>query len=789
MKKILFIHHASGWGGAPNCLLKIINSLDSSKFEAEVLLLKHSIVADKLDEYGIKYSIAKSRFYKEYYKFFPHSEAGYIKWFQVYTFLNLSVLWILSRYLFARKELNRHEFDIIHLNSSVLTDWLAPAKERGKVVMHIREPFRKGKLDILHYFFKSLISKYADQLIVISNDNASRIDIPAKTEVIFDHSEIPIYLPLESSYASKKVLYLGGSSSSKGFYTMVETLDYLNKDVKVYFLGLYVLEGKSDNIIERILRYIFSKERKRKSAIKKIINHPNAILKDVVYNVAEYLDEVCCLISPFTVSHFSNPVIEAQLHKKPSIGSDVVGMNEIIEHEINGLIVPKNNPIVLAAAINSLTANSDKAKTLGEAGYNKAIHQFTHKNVLKIELIYNRLLQANCKIKILYVHHTSSWGGPANSLIKLLSALDSSKYDTEVLLLKNSILADRFIENGIKYKVANSIFYKKYYDFFPHSEAGYVKWFQIYTFIRLSFLWGLSRYYFAKKELSRHDFDIIHLNSSVLTDWLAPGQKKGKVIIHIREPFRKGKFDFLHHLFKSIIRKYADQIIAISEDNSRRIAVPSKTSTIYNYSEIPKNVPSENSYSSKKVLYLGGSSTSKGFFTLVEAMDYINRDVIVYFAGHYTTDKDPRSILSYFKFLMSNAQNRKKALKKIDNYPNAILLGLTYEVDKYLNEVCCLISPFVNPHFSRPVIEAHLHKKPAIVSNVEGMEEIVEHDRSGLIVPKNNPKALANAINKITSESKMAKNFGEFGYNIAIHKFTQQNIIQVECLYDQFITG
>lgn len=387
--------------------------------------------------------------------------------------------------------------------------------------------------------------------------------------------------------------------------------------------------------------------------------------------------------------------------------------------------------------------------------------------------------------KILFIHHAAGWGGASNSLIKLVNSLDRLKYDVDVLLLQHSIFADRLGEYGIKYKVAESIFYKRFYRFFAHSEAGYVKWYQAFSFLKLSILWILSRCIFAKKELAKHDFDIVHLNSSVLTDWLAPAKEKGKVIIHIREPLRKGKFDLLYYFFKSNIRKYANKIVAISEDNARRIAIPAKTVVIYNYSEIPDYLPSESSYASKKVIYLGGSSKSKGFYTLVDALDYLDKDVKVYFGGHYATMLKPQNIIQIMKFALSNAKNRNTAIQKIKNHPNAELVGLIFNVDDYLEEVCCLVSPYLVPHFSRPVIEAHLHKKAAIGSNVEGMDEIIAHEKNGLIVPRDNPKALAAAINVLTANSQKAKRFGKDGYNIAIQKFTPRNIQLFECIYDQ----
>jgi glycosyltransferase involved in cell wall biosynthesis len=397
------------------------------------------------------------------------------------------------------------------------------------------------------------------------------------------------------------------------------------------------------------------------------------------------------------------------------------------------------------------------------------------------------------KPKILFIHHATGWGGAPNSLIKLINNLDKSKYDVEVLLLKNSIVNEKLDQFGIRHRIASSRFYKKYYRYFVHIElgaVGYVKWYHLCRFLKLAILWLLSRFYFAKRELAKHDYDIVHLNSSVLTDWLAPAKKGGKVIIHIREPFRKGRFDVLRPVFRSQMRKYADHIIAISKDNARRVNLPDKTTVVYNYAEIPKKEPSENSYASKKVLYLGGFSLIKGFFTMVDALDHLDKDVMVYFGGNYSPNDKQKSIKEKLIHAAKRLVRRKHvaALKKISSHPNAVVIGLTQNVNDYLNEVCCLVSPFSFPHFARPIIEAYLHKKPVIGSDVKGMAEIIEPDKTGFIVPKNNPNKLAEAINDLTSNNQKAKTYGEAGHAIALQMFTPNNIKKIEYVYERILS-
>jgi glycosyltransferase involved in cell wall biosynthesis len=389
------------------------------------------------------------------------------------------------------------------------------------------------------------------------------------------------------------------------------------------------------------------------------------------------------------------------------------------------------------------------------------------------------------KTKLLFIHHATGWGGAPISMISLIKNLDREKFEIKVLLIRESMVADKLKENNINYSIAESVFYKRYYQYLTHSEADYIKYHQVYKLIKLSLFWLLSRLYFAKRELAKHDYDIAHLNSSVLTDWLAPAKERGKVIIHIREPLRKGRFDILRSVYRTQMRKYADHIVAISKDNARRVNLPKKTTLVYNYIEATKKEPSEDSYASKKVLYLGGSASIKGYHCMVDALDYLEEDVRVYFGGDYSSIHNPKSNIGKLKHTAKHLLRRKhfKAIKKMHSHPKATVIGLTQNVYYHLGEVCCLVSPFSVPHFSRPIIEAYLHKKPVIGSDVEGMSEIIEHEVTGLIVPRNNPRALAQAINDLTANKVKAKNLGESGLDFVKGKFNN-NFYQFMNIYD-----
>jgi len=399
MKKVLYIHHSSGWGGAPISMINTINSLDKSEYEVKVLLLKDSIVREKLLENKIPHFVATGKFYRKYYRYYTHIVPSIIPWYNIKKQLLHAISWLMSRYIFSEiilKGLN-YDFDIVHLNSSVLTDWLKPCSKLGKVVMHIREPVSKGYIGLRYNIFRGQMKKYADQIVAISNDNAKRINLPHKTTVVYNFSFIDkIHKLSVSKYSTNKVLYLGGGALIKGYEAIVNSLKYLDKDIEIYFGGSYI------NFEDKLGSGFFEKIKKR---IKKIKNYklyklytiiaksPNAIMIGMILDVNTLIDKSVCLVSPFSKLHFSRPVIESYSRRKPVIATDLPGIDEIVQNNKTGYLVPVNSAKELAERINFICKNPVDAKKMGDNGYAVALERFSETNAKSIEKMYKRILR------------------------------------------------------------------------------------------------------------------------------------------------------------------------------------------------------------------------------------------------------------------------------------------------------------------------------------------------------------------------------------------------------------
>lgn len=81
---------------------------------------------------------------------------------------------------------------------------------------------------------------------------------------------------------------------------------------------------------------------------------------------------------------------------------------------------------------------------------------------------------------------------------------------------------------------------------------------------------------------------------------------------------------------------------------------------------------------------------------------------------------------------------------------------------------------------------------PVISTNVAGIPEAVEHNRSGLLVPPGDPAALAGAIAKLASEPSLRRSMGQRGKEISEERFNYQSWVSstvstMSAIRDRFI--
>jgi glycosyltransferase involved in cell wall biosynthesis len=133
----------------------------------------------------------------------------------------------------------------------------------------------------------------------------------------------------------------------------------------------------------------------------------------------------------------------------------------------------------------------------------------------------------------------------------------------------------------------------------------------------------------------------------------------------------------------------------------------------------------------------------------------------------------------YRKFLIEEVQRRKLGEKV------HFILDNSFDWVKLLDMVdIAMVLAVGSEGSARAVLEAMALEKPVIGANVGAIPEIVQNETSGLIVPADDPTALAEAMHRILTKPESIKKMGEAGRRIIESSFAnEQRAERMEKLY------
>jgi len=167
----------------------------------------------------------------------------------------------------------------------------------------------------------------------------------------------------------------------------------------------------------------------------------------------------------------------------------------------------------------------------------------------------------------------------------------------------------------------------------------------------------------------------------------------------------------------------------------------------------------------KIILFFGFIRDYKGLDILIEAMsilkDKLNVKLLV--AGEFYSNKEK------YLNLIEKLGIQNNLLMFTDFIP-------TSEVKYYFSASDCVILPYRNATQSGIVQIAINFRKPVIAANVGGLSEVIKDDETGYIVEKENPKKLADAIQKFYSGKK--ENLFISNIENEVKKYSWKNFVE-----------
>lgn len=203
---------------------------------------------------------------------------------------------------------------------------------------------------------------------------------------------------------------------------------------------------------------------------------------------------------------------------------------------------------------------------------------------------------------------------------------------------------------------------------------------------------------------------------------------------------------------------------------------------IYPNSHGLKDIIIANNYVKKQKLKVIGNGSSNGIDIdhfckdrledinlnkLKDTLGINENDFVYIFVGRFVTDKGLNELISAFKRIENKSVKLllvgtfehaldplfEETILEIKNNDRIINVGWQEDVRPYFMMANALVFPSYREGFPNVVMQAGALELPSIVTNINGCNEIIEHEKNGLIIPPKNEEALFLALQKLINDT------------------------------------
>jgi len=267
-----------------------------------------------------------------------------------------------------------NEYDIIHFHEAEFSFPFFSYFVKKPKILHLHgikfDYFKR------YHLSRIILKNVADLYLSITKQMKNELimlGIPKDKIVYFPNAVDPkIFQPKEKK-VNNTILFVGRIAPDKGLHVLLKSLNYIKN-----FIDLKIIGPSDWNLYyyQKILRWIEIENRKGKHNIKYLGHVDQPIL------IQEY-QKASIFVLPSLFEPFGIVLLEAMSCKTPVVATYVGGIPEIVKNGENGILVPRNNPLKLAEAIDYLLENEDVRIKFGEAGRKWVIENFSIEALIK----------------------------------------------------------------------------------------------------------------------------------------------------------------------------------------------------------------------------------------------------------------------------------------------------------------------------------------------------------------------------------------------------------------------
>jgi len=294
--------------------------------------------------------------------------------------------------------------------------------------------------------------------------------------------------------------------------------------------------------------------------------------------------------------------------------------------------------------------------------------------------------------------------------------------------------------------------------------------------------------------LRRQRYDVVHTHSTNagILGRLAAAAVRTPVIVHTVHGFPFNDLTFAPSIralliaLEQLSARFCDRLIMVSELNKlealqKRIAPAWKMLTIHSGIDMARFEEPVNLEAKRRELGLMAGWPVVG--TVGRLSECNAPEVFVRAACEVLAHRPEVHFV-----IVGDGPLRARVEALSAGFPQVKLLGYRSDVPEILRTFDMFAFPILWGGLGRALTEAMIAGKAVVASEVNGVPEIVHHGQTGLLVPPNDPEAIATSVLYLLDNPAVASKLGENARREVIPEFGADLMVRrIEALYEELL--
>jgi len=397
-KKILFVHHGSGMGGAPQLLLELLKRLDKEKYDPVVWCIRRSSASELFEKSGYRVIVDQRAIP------FLHISDGFYGIKKPHLVYRMAVGQVKS-YRTAKRVFAAEKPDLIHINTIVVPGILKAARAYGcPVVVNVLEVLSRGYTGFRRMLMRHYTKRWGSAFVFMLPSERRRWRIPEGVPCtdVFDFIDVPSYENVEPDAGFRSSLtgggktlvgYFGRFTRAKGVHKLLKAAALLKaRGVNFHLALVGPIEPEKKYPLWRRALNMRSWSDKLRAMVTKLGLRDTVTFCGPALHVDPLVSACDVLAVPFLEPHFSRLIAEASSAGRPAVAFAIDGPGEEIIPGKTGLTVPPFDHKLFADALQRLIEDKEMRLSCGKEAHLFAKERFdAETNAGRVFALYDAL--------------------------------------------------------------------------------------------------------------------------------------------------------------------------------------------------------------------------------------------------------------------------------------------------------------------------------------------------------------------------------------------------------------